>query len=201
MIKAILFDSGGVLIKDVFVTGIFESAFSKKYPVSIDNFTKLRREVWSLYKVGKITEVDLWNHIYRGLGLAPNVAEARALYYSLLELVPETMDLLPILRKKYTLILANNEGKEFDWARDKKFNFFKYFDFRFSSWLIGLAKPHAEFFNYILKATGFLPEECLLIDNQQNNIDGAKAMGIKGILFTSAEALKEELEDLKNRKL
>jgi FMN phosphatase YigB (HAD superfamily) len=40
------------------------------------------------------------------------------------------------------------------------------------------------------------PEECLFIDDKQENISGAKRMGITGILFTNATETKRKIKEL-----
>ena len=37
------------------------------------------------------------------------------------------------------------------------------------------------------------PKSCIFIDNKQENVDAAKALGIDAILFTTPEQIKTEL--------
>ena len=40
---------------------------------------------------------------------------------------------------------------------------------------------------------GLRPEDCIFIDDSPANVQGARALGIDGILFTGAEALGRDL--------
>lgn len=50
---------------------------------------------------------------------------------------------------------------------------------------VGVTKPRTEIFSHALDQLGVLPEESLFFDDIQRNIDGAKMLGIHGILATS----------------
>ena len=58
---------------------------------------------------------------------------------------------------------------------------------------IGHAKPEPEAFQAILEKLNVLPEEALMIDDNQVNLDGAKAIGMPGYLFTSVSGLRAAL--------
>ena len=49
----------------------------------------------------------------------------------------------------------------------------------------------------VLKKVRFKPEECLFIDNTQKNLDAAKKLGIKTILFNDSKQLEKRLKYLK----
>jgi len=52
------------------------------------------------------------------------------------------------------------------------------FSSHYPSHLLHLAKPHPEYFLYILKHEAVNPDECLFIDDRTENIQGAEALGI-----------------------
>ncbi|OGY59386.1 MAG: hypothetical protein A3B23_03800 [Candidatus Colwellbacteria bacterium RIFCSPLOWO2_01_FULL_48_10] len=58
---------------------------------------------------------------------------------------------------------------------------------------IGHAKPEPEAYTAILKALAVKPHEALMIDDNPENVAGAKAAGMGGILFTSTEQLRRDL--------
>jgi HAD superfamily hydrolase (TIGR01509 family) len=47
-----------------------------------------------------------------------------------------------------------------------------------------------------LERLGVAPEEAVFIDDTVGHVEAARALGLHGILFTTAEALAEELESL-----
>lgn len=60
---------------------------------------------------------------------------------------------------------------------------------------IGIVKPHREIFEYILDRFNLKAEECIFIDDREENILGGETVGIKGYLFDGdAEKLKKHFE-------
>ena len=57
-------------------------------------------------------------------------------------------------------------------------------------------KPSPEIYHILLDRYSLDPSECVFTDDAQRNIDGAEAVGIKGILFKDAAQLEADLEPL-----
>ena len=55
-------------------------------------------------------------------------------------------------------------------------------------------KPEPEIFRILLDRYGLRPEQCVFIDDSPVNAKGAEAVGITGICFKGASALRQELE-------
>ena len=67
------------------------------------------------------------------------------------------------------------------------------FDVHVRSYQLRMAKPDAAIYLHTLKQLGTRPDETLFIDDKQVNIDAAEAVGIKGVLFTTADQLRADL--------
>lgn len=61
------------------------------------------------------------------------------------------------------------------------------------SYTIKKMKPDAAIYNYLCDENWLEPEESVFIDDRQENVDGAEAVGIHGILFKDYESAKQEL--------
>lgn len=61
---------------------------------------------------------------------------------------------------------------------------------------VGMTKPTPEIFELISAKLGVEPEDCIMIDDMPNNIEGAAIAGMKGICFSSLSQLEQELEKL-----
>ena len=59
----------------------------------------------------------------------------------------------------------------------------------------GIIKPDARIFHLLCDRAGVAPEACIFIDDGLHNVDGARAVGMDGIHFTSPEALETALMD------
>ena len=57
-----------------------------------------------------------------------------------------------------------------------------------------LVKPDKAFFELALKKLGVAPEEAIMIDDAQENINAAKAIGMHAVFFKNLEGLKKQLE-------
>lgn len=98
----------------------------------------------------------------------------------------------------YMTIAASNASKgSFEW-RSNEYNLMKYFDGRIISSDIGIRKPSRKFFAYMIDILGYPPEEILLIDDQDINIENAQKLGIIGIKYENVDSLGEIREYLKN---
>ena len=69
------------------------------------------------------------------------------------------------------------------------------FDVQVFSCLLGAAKPSPESFLHTAKLLGVRPEDILLVDDRQANIDGAAQVGMKTMFYESPECYRE-LEQL-----
>lgn len=60
--------------------------------------------------------------------------------------------------------------------------------------VVGLTKPNGDIFEYLLDKYELKPEECIFVDDNAGNIDGAEGVGIKGYLFDGdSKKLREYL--------
>ena len=59
---------------------------------------------------------------------------------------------------------------------------------------MGARKPDPAFFRALLDSCALEPGELLLVDDRSENVDGAAALGIPGIVFEDAARLKEALQ-------
>jgi HAD superfamily hydrolase (TIGR01509 family) len=64
------------------------------------------------------------------------------------------------------------------------------------SWQLGIKKPTSEIFQVTLARLGVQPGEAVFIDDGKKNIEKAKELGLRGIVFESVPQLKAELEKL-----
>ena len=51
-------------------------------------------------------------------------------------------------------------------------------------------------FRRAIEHSGLAPERHLLIDDRDDYVQGACSLGMKGVVFTSARALRDTLEDI-----
>ncbi len=76
--------------------------------------------------------------------------------------------------------------KQFDWVKE----------FTHNTWSceLRLAKPDPAIYHHVIDALQVRPEEALFLDDRQENILSAEAVGLQGILFRGAQQLEEDLQ-------
>ena len=57
-------------------------------------------------------------------------------------------------------------------------------------------KPEPEIYQRLLERYGLVPEECVFLDDLEENLAAAAKFGIHTVLFTGKEAAVEELRKL-----
>jgi 2-haloacid dehalogenase len=57
-----------------------------------------------------------------------------------------------------------------------------------------LVKPHAPIYRLALERFGLSADEALFVDDRQDNVDGARSVGMHAVTFTDAAALRAEFE-------
>jgi putative hydrolase of the HAD superfamily len=150
------------------------------------------------YDEGKLTGVAFWQKLVRdaeigettGLAEELNVWDARmwttqnrAMLAWQLELKQHGIK-TAILSNMGDNVLANIE-RTFDWLAR--------FDVLVWSYQLGMAKPEPAIYQHTLRELGVEPGEALFIDDRLVNIEAARALGMRGILFSTVDTLRVDL--------
>ena len=70
------------------------------------------------------------------------------------------------------------------------------FDEVYASNLMGISKPDPDFYRHILRKEGIKSENTIFVDDTEENILSAQKIGIKSILFTDPESLRQQIKKL-----
>jgi putative hydrolase of the HAD superfamily len=107
---------------------------------------------------------------------------------------PEMEALLETLAARYrVVVLSNTNHAHWDFIL-RDYPVMQTPHALYASHLLGLAKPDAAIYEAVLKSENRKAEEAIFIDDVAANVEGARAVGINGILFRGAEDLKRDLE-------
>ncbi len=94
---------------------------------------------------------------------------------------------------RYFLATLNNESRELNEARIKKFELERYFQLFLSSGFLGVKKPDQAIYRMALQLTQSRPEECLFVDDRDLNLECAVTEGMHTIHYQNAGQLRKEL--------
>ena len=128
--------------------------------------------------------------------------EALRTYYSLEKGIKLLQELASLKdengERKYLLIGLSNWDKEsFPLVRDRFEKDFALFDDIIISGHMGTIKPNREIFELALAKHNLVPDECIFIDDQIENIEAAQEVGIhNSILFKDYAQVRTDLQHL-----
>lgn len=196
MIKVVGFDLGGVYLTDCWGRFVREKIV-EKFHVDRDKLEEKNNLLHKKISNGLISEKVFLAELTGSD--KKTIQKIKNLIRSLNKVIyPELLALMQKLKRNYKLALVNNEGKEWNEFRIKKFNLGKIFDEILTSCLIGYSKPSEDYFKEVLARLNIKPSELLFIDNTIKNVISARNLGIVAIHFENPVQLTGELFLLKN---
>lgn len=188
-IEAVIFDFGGVVVNESFQDWISEH---------IALYQTIQNELLPLQDIvdrGDASVMVYKNYLSRKTGKNPDKIEKEIL--QAYEINSEAKSLIQHLRKNNikTAIISNFPNEWFSKIK-KRLSFDRLFNEIFVSSTFHLIKPDPAFFHMVLNALKVTPEQTVFTDDKKKNIDAAAALGIHSYIFTSANALKNDLRSL-----
>jgi len=188
MFKNYIFDFGQVIVK-------FDPYYMTSRYMENEEDIKLSSEVifdrlyWDKLDEGTITDEEVKSDIIKRLPkrLHKGAIMAYDNWYMNIPLIEGMEDIIFTLKKegKKLYLLSNISigfADNYYKNRDVK-RVLGLFDGLVFSGKIGLVKPNADIFNYLLNKYDLKAEETVFIDDSLKNIEGAQKVGISGYLF------------------
>ena len=96
-------------------------------------------------------------------------------------------------KRGYKIFLLSNYPDKLADMHWKRFTFLDELDGYIISAKVKLAKPDPAIYRMLMDRYGLKAEECIFIDDRQNNIDTAKSLGMETVLFTGYSELEKVL--------
>ncbi len=185
MIKAVLFDFGGVLLRTEDQgprqrlearLGLAPHGLSK---LVFDSDTARRATA------GQATVADVWAHVGRTLQLEPAaLAELQKDFWSGDRLDAKLVALIQSLRPRYQTAILSNAWPDGRALFTELFSAGHVFDAFIISSEERLAKPDARLYALAVARLGVQPAEAVFVDDFLHNVEGARAAGWQAIHYT-----------------
>jgi len=197
MIKAIFFDSGNVLVKEGYTTGI--AAFEKQQGIKLGKLYEAchDHQYWKDFTLGRITEKCYFAEVKNNF---KGELDIRKLRQMILKNFISNAELLPYLKKlksQYILGVISNNPKEWFEYCEKKFGWNKLFKIKAVSGYLQVRKPAAEIFEYAIKKAKIKGDEAIYVDDRPDRIFGGKKLGLNIVIYTSVDDLIKQVNNLK----
>jgi len=129
--------------------------------------------------------------------------EFKAFMFSLSTPSPGSLDVVRRLRQnirgrpaRVRMATLNNESRELNEHRIRIFGLCELFDVFFSSCWLGVRKPTRQIYEHVLGMTQANPASSVFVDDREQNLAPARALGMKTILYASADELASALGEL-----
>ena len=188
-VKNIILDFGGVLYDIDPPKAIENFAELSNDPAKVrsltsDDFINISRD----YETGRISSGEFIDSIISNYKLEEDSGKIIKAWNSIL-IGPkkDALKTVSTLAEDHNVVLLSNTNElHFSTFYPQVKELFDKFLNYFLSFKIGYMKPSYEAFEYVLKKTGFKPEETAFVDDSEKNINAAKKLGIKTIHFNNS---------------
>ena len=194
--RAVVFDYGMVL------TGPQDpTAYAALLRITGLTSARLDSFYWAnrhAYDEGKLTGLAFWQNLVREAGLKLGLSGIEELnLWDARMWTTENHAMLAwqqqLKQRGYLTAILSNMGDNVLANIEREFDWLSRFDVLVWSFQLRMAKPDPAIYRYTLKELGAEAEETLFIDDRAVNVEAANAMGMKGLVFTTADQLRADL--------
>jgi epoxide hydrolase-like predicted phosphatase len=192
-VRAVLFDIGGVL--EITPPTGWPGRWEARLGLRPGELRELGGEVWEAGAVGAISEAEVHRRLAELLGVDDAVVRALlddlwAEYLGTLNV--ELVEYVRGLRPRYRTGVISNS---FVGARERereRYHLDELTDLIVYSHEVGMSKPDPRIYELACARLGVRPEETVFLDDLDEMVDGARAVGMQALLFEhNAQAIAE----------
>jgi glucose-1-phosphatase len=195
-VKAVIFDFGNVIC--TFDMRLFVEKIEPLTTIPASRLHEILHTSFDLgraYETGLMTSDQFFQQISERYALTISKQNFVRAFTDVFTPIPSTLQLIKTLKSSYKLGLLSNTN---EWHYERvirRYDVYPLFDAVTLSFEVGAMKPAKKIYHDALTKLGVRPDDCIYIDDIQENLDGAAQLGIRGILYTSHEKLVSELRE------
>ena len=199
MIKAVIWDLGGVLVRTQDRGP--RTALARRYAMSYRELEDLvfGDEDGKKAQLGLISSEQRWELIRRRFDLdQAGLEQFKSEFWGGDVVDFELIDAIRSLRPAYKTALLSNAFSDLRAVVTETWGFADAFDTLVISAEQGLMKPDARIYQIPLQRLGLQPGEAVFIDDFMHNVEGARAAGLHALHFVSPGQARADLQQLLN---
>ena len=194
MIKAVIFDAGGVLHTS---NDAQDKDLKHELGFNDEQLTVFYNSYLPLLLTGKIDEVTVWARAKDDLGIRDVSVNEKLLSRAFKANLRKTEEVYAIVdrlkTKRVKVMLLTNVSEVYAEVLEKE-GHYEPFEHKILSYKVGLMKPDPDIFKLALQELAVKPSEAIFIDDLECNVSAAVKLGMQGITFKSPAQLRKELE-------
>jgi HAD superfamily hydrolase (TIGR01509 family) len=197
LIRAVLFDFGGVLVR--MVDDRPRLKLAEQLGVSLSHLDDLVFFSESAHKAsrGEISVRMHWEAVRVSLGIQPqDMPGFLQQYWSADDVNWELLEYIRQLHPGYKVGLVSNAWDDLRQTMHTRWDIDGLFDEMIISAEVGLVKPDPRIFHLAAQRLGIAPEEAVFIDDMLDNIEAARREGMQAVQFISTQQTLSELKTL-----
>jgi glucose-1-phosphatase len=197
VIRAVIFDMGGVILRTEDLTS--RTNLARKFGLTRKELEMIifQSPESQRAELGEFTELQHWNNMARLLHFPPEeLEEFQRAYWDGDRADTELEKYIRSLRPRYKTGLLSNAWHGTREKAAKLYTFLTAFDVVIFSADVHLRKPDPRIFHLMIARLGVKAHEAVFVDDFVDNIEGAKAVGLRTVLFTGRESAIKELKKM-----
>jgi putative hydrolase of the HAD superfamily len=193
-VTTLFLDIGGVMLSNGWGHESRRSA-ADVFTLDFDEMDERHHVIQITYEEGKITLNDYLKRVVFYQKRSFTINQFRDFMFSQSTPNLEMIEYIRQLKDQYNLKIAvvNNEGRELNEHRIKKFKLNQFVDFFISSCFVHFRKPDADIFRIALDIAQVPVQHVVYIEDMQMFVDVAKDLGIRGIHHKNYLSTSDEL--------
>lgn len=196
VIRAVLFDFGGVISEEGFYNGLINLAEKQALDARSIPQQGMDAAYDSGFVLGKGSVSDFWGLMRQRTGIQGDDNYLSDRIFDGFQIRPLMIKLVRMLRDKHYITgLLSDQTHWLDELNECD-HFYKEFDYVFNSYVMGKGKRDPSVFTDVADSLKLMPAEILFIDDNIKNISNAKSVDLNTIHYRDYYSLVQEIESL-----
>lgn len=196
-IRALIFDAGGVLVRHEDLT--LHRKWEARLPLT--DSTLFKAVYWTEASVqaslGIISHEEAWRDVALRFHLDDAaLAELCEDFYAGGRRNDQLVQFIQSLRPRYQVAVLSDAWLSARRAFTDTYHFPTFTDLIVISAEESLMKPDERIFRRTTERLGVQPEETIFVDDTPRNVEGARAIGMKGVLFQDTPQVMREIRSI-----
>ncbi|MFA5072485.1 MAG: HAD family phosphatase [Nitrospirota bacterium] len=196
MIKAILFDFGGVIAAEGFYEGVRAIGSMQRLDPNAF-FLQVEKLIGETgYLTGTASEDTFWNAVRSATGISLNNEHMREEIIKRFVIRPEMIAAVDALKSQGMLVVLLSDQTNWLDEINEDTQIFRHFDAVFNSYHIHKSKRDPSLFREICAILNVMSHETVLIDDNPGHIQRARDEGLEVIQFTTIQDFQHRMKEI-----